>query len=59
MGLKVGCFTGFCHHRLTTMGVHMHACHYPLFEGGMKTGLRTITLCRKDRALLSNYTTKY
>ena len=53
MGLKVGCFAGFCHHRLTTMGVHMHACHYPLFEGEMKTGLRTITLCRKDRVLLS------
>ena len=58
MGLKVGCFAGFCHHRLTTMGVHMLACHYPLFESGTKTGLRTITLCRKDRVLLKNNNNK-
>ena len=30
----------------------MHAYHYPLDESGTKTGLRVITLCRKDRVLL-------
>ena len=48
-GTKVGCFAGFCHHRLMTMSAHMHAYHYPLFESGTKTGLRMIAFCRKDR----------
>ena len=47
---KVGCFGGFSCHRLMTINVHMH---YPLFESGMKTGLRTIVLYRTDRVLLS------
>ena len=55
MGPIVGCFAGFCHHRLTTMSTQTHAYYYPLFENGTKTGLRTITLCRKDRVLLSKY----
>ena len=55
MGPKVGCFAGFCHHRLMTTGVHTHAYHYPLDESGMKTGLRVIALCRKDRVLLSKH----
>ena len=55
MGPKVGCFAGFYHHRLTTMSAHMHAYRYPLVESGMKTGLRAITLCRKDRILLSKH----
>ena len=54
-GLKVSCFAGFCHHRLTTMSAHTHAYRYPLVESGMKTGLRAIALCRKDRVLLSKY----
>ena len=45
MGLKVGCFAGFCHHHLTTMNVHMHAYCYPLFESRTKAGLKTIALC--------------
>ena len=53
MGPKVGCFAGFCHHRL--MSAHMLAYHYPLFESGTKAGLRVITLCRKDRVLLSKH----
>ena len=49
---KVCCFAGFCHHHLTTMSVHMHAyCYSYLFKSGMKTGLKTIALCRKDRVL--------
>ena len=28
---------------------------YPLFESGTETGLRTITLCRKDRGQLSKH----
>ena len=52
-GPIVGCFAGFCHHCLTTMSAHTYAYHYPLFESGMKTGFGTITLCRKDRVLLS------
>ena len=55
MGLKVGCFAGFCHHCLTTMSAHTYAYRYPLVESGMKTGLRVITLCRKDRVLLSKH----
>ena len=37
---KLGCFTGFCHHLLTTMSAHAHAYQYthPLFESGIKTG---------------------
>ena len=49
---KVGCFAGFCHHRLTTMGAHTHVYHYSLFESGMKTGLRTIALWRKDKSTI-------
>ena len=30
-GPKVDCFSGFCHRRLTTMGMHMHAYRYPFF----------------------------
>ena len=55
MGPKVGCFAGFCHHRLMTMSAQTHAYHYPLFESGTKTGLRAIVLCRKDRVLLSKH----
>ena len=55
MGPKVGCFAGFCHHHLMTMSMHMHAYCYLLFESGTKTGLRTITLCRKDRVRLSKH----
>ena len=54
-GRKVGCFAGFCHHRLTAMSAYMHAYRYPLVESGIKTGLRAIALCRKDRALLSKH----
>ena len=54
-GPKVGCFAGFCHHRLMTMSAHIHAYHCPLVESGMKTGLRAIALCRKDRVLLSKH----
>ena len=55
MGPKVGCFAGFCHHRLTAMSLHTHAYHYPLVESGTKIGLRAITLRRKDRVLLSKH----
>ena len=51
-GSKVGLVAGFCHHHLMTMSAHTHAYHYPLFESG---GLRMITLCRKDRVLLSKH----
>ena len=50
-GPKVGCFAGFRHHHTATMSVHTHAYSYTLFESGIKTGLRTIGLCRKDRVL--------
>ena len=53
--MKVGCFAGFCHHRLTAMSSHTHAYHYPLVESGTKIGLRAIALCRKDRVLLSKH----
>ena len=33
----------------------MHAYRYPLFESGMKTGLLTIALCRKDTVLLHEH----
>ena len=49
MGPKVGSFASFCHHRLMTVSVHMHAYRYPFFESGMKPGLRMIALCRKNR----------
>ena len=52
-GPKVGCFADFCHHHLMTMSTHMYAYCYPLFESGMKIGLRMIALSRKDRGLLS------
>ena len=54
-GPKVGCFAGFCHHRLTAMNVHMHEYRYPLVESGTKTGLRAIAFHRKDRVLLSKH----
>ena len=54
MGLKLGCFAGFCHHRLTAMSAHTHAHRYPLVESGTKIGLRAIALRRKDRVLLRN-----
>ena len=54
-GPKVGCFAGFCHYRSMTMSVHTHAYHCTLFESGMKSGLRIIALCRKDRVLLSKH----
>ena len=47
-GPKVNCLAGFCHHRLVTTSVHMHAYCYTLYESGLKTGLWTIALCRKD-----------
>ena len=55
MNQKISYFAGFCHHRLTTMSVHMHVYHYPLIESETKTGLRTINLCRKDRVLLNKH----
>ena len=55
MGPKVGCFTGFCHHRLTAMNALTHAYRYPLVESRTKTGLRAIALCRKDKVLLSKH----
>ena len=54
-GLKVGCFAGFCHHRLMAMSSHTHAYRYPLVESGMKIGLKAIALHRKDRVLLSEH----
>ena len=45
---KVGCFAGFYHHRFMTMSAHTHAYRYPLFESGMKTGMRMIALCKKE-----------
>ena len=42
MGLKLGCFTGFYHHPVTTMSAHTHAHRYPLFEIGTKTDPCTI-----------------
>ena len=54
-GSKVGCFVGFCHHCWATMSVNMHAYCYLLLEHGMKTGLWTIVLCRKDVALLHKH----
>ena len=36
---KAGCLAGFWHHRVTTMSLHTHAYHCPLFESGSKTGL--------------------
>ena len=39
MAPEVNHFAGFCHHRLVTTSVHMHAYRYPLFESGIKTGL--------------------
>ena len=29
---KIGCFDGFCHHRLATMSTHMYPYHYPLLK---------------------------
>ena len=52
MGPKVGCFAGFCHHNSTTMSAHTHVYRYSLFESGMKTGLRTIALWRKDKSTI-------
>ena len=55
---KIGCFASFCHHCLIAMSAHirsMHVYHHSLFESGMKTGLRMITLCKKDRVLLSKH----
>ena len=50
--INVGCFAGYCYHCLATISVHIHAYRYLLFEIGMKTGLWTIALCRKDIAQL-------
>ena len=55
MGPKVGWFAGFCQHYLMAMSSHTHAYCYPLFESGMNTGFRVITLYRKDRVLLSKH----
>ena len=52
---KVGCFAGFCCNCLMIINVRMHAYHYPLFENGIKTCLRTIALYRTDRILLSKH----
>ena len=54
-GPKVGCFAGFCHHHLMATSADTHAYRYLLVENGMKTGLRSIALCRKDRVLLSKH----
>ena len=45
---KVDCFSP----SLMTMSVLLHVYCYPLLGSGMKTGLWTITLCRKDIVLL-------
>ena len=55
MSPKVGCYAGFCHHRLPTTIANMHAYCYRLLENRMKTGLQTIALWRKDIALLSKH----
>ena len=55
MGPKVSCFVGFCDYCLMTMSEHTHAYRYPLFKSGMKTDLRMIAICRKDRVLLSEH----
>ena len=55
MDPKVGHFADFCHHRLTAMSAHTDAYCYPLVESRTKTGLKAITLCRKDRVLLSKH----
>ena len=52
---KVNYFCGFCNYRLVITSAHMHAYHYPLLESGMKTGLSTIALCRKDIVLLHEH----
>ena len=54
-GPKVSYFAGFWYHPLMTMSAQAHAYRYPLFESGMKTGLRVIAVCRKDRVLLSKH----
>ena len=54
-GSKVGCFAGFCHHRLTAMSADTHAYRYPLVESGTKIGLRAIALRNEDRVLLSKH----
>ena len=51
-GSKVGCFVGFYHHYLVTMSVHIHVYRYPFFESGMRKGLQTINLNRKDLILV-------
>ena len=53
MGQKVSWFADFCQYDFMAMSAHTHAYWYPLLESGMKTGIRMITLCRKDRVLLS------
>ena len=40
------------------MSAHTHVYRYPLVESGMKTGVRVIALCRKDRVLLSKHKAK-
>ena len=54
---EICCFAGFYHHCFMTMSAHTHVYHYPLFESGIKAGLRMIALCRKYRLLLSKHKT--
>ena len=55
MGPNVGYFAGFCDHHLMTMSVHMYGYHYPVFESGLKIGLRMISLFRKYKVLLGKH----
>ena len=55
MAPKVNCFADFCRHRLVAKSAYTHTYRHPLFESGMKTGLQTITLCRKDVVLLHEH----
>ena len=54
-GPKVGCFAGFHYHYLVITSAYMHVYCNLLFESGMKTGLLTFALCRKDIALLHKH----
>ena len=55
MGSKVDCFAGFYHHCLATISMPTHVNFYCLFKSGIKTGLWTTPLCRKDTTLLPKY----
>ena len=53
-GLKIACFAGFCH--LLGEYAYAYTCMLLSFVlSGMKTGLWTFALCRKGKALVTNY----